>query len=138
MGVLPEEGVAITIPPIPASGVAVAVWTAAAVGPAGAVIAMTMVVGVGAAWFGALLPVGGMNGDAVPQAARIKAMHSIAKICTGDRRFLNSFPPPTFRNHFSLFGNCPGEQKGQVPENHNFSLLLLDCSNMDIMCQYYI
>jgi hypothetical protein len=95
MGVLPEEGVSITIPPIPVSAVDVTV------GSAGAVMAMTMVVGVCAAWVGALLPVGGIKGNGTLQAARIEAMHSTAKIPTRDRRFLSLIPSSKVLEPFS-------------------------------------
>jgi len=100
MGVLPEEGVTITIPPIPASAVGVTVWTGAAVGPAGAVITMT-IVGVRAAWVGALAPVDGIKGDTAPQAAATNAMHSIAKIRTRDRQSLRLIPSSNVQEPFS-------------------------------------
>jgi len=100
MGVLPEEGVTITMPPIPASAVDVAVWPVAAVGSAGAVIAMTMV-GVCAAWVGVLPPVDGVKGNATPQAARIKGMHIIAKIRKSERRFLILIPSSNIPGPFS-------------------------------------
>jgi hypothetical protein len=63
---------------------------------------MTMGVGVWAAWVGALLPVGGMKGEAEPQAVMIIAMHSIAKIRTGDRRFFRLIPSSKILEPFSF------------------------------------
>ncbi len=89
------------IPPIPASAVDVAVWVAAAGGPAGAVIAMTMVGGVSVALVSALLPVDGIKGDTKPQAAKINAVHSTAKKRTKNRCFLRLIPSSNFQEPFS-------------------------------------
>jgi hypothetical protein len=88
------------MPPIPASAVDVAVWPAAAVGAAGAVIAMT-IVGVDALWVDGLLPVGGVKGNATPQPAIIKGMHMIAKIRKSERRFLILIPSSNILEPFS-------------------------------------